>query len=78
MALLNQNIGHIVGAVVAQLLIQRSTTNSRGVAFHLDYVAIDGFGFLRQFQQLGSVLGINFNLAVAEVNCHLVEDVVII
>jgi hypothetical protein len=37
MTLLNQDIGHTVGAVLTELLVEAHAPDGRGVAFHLDY-----------------------------------------
>jgi hypothetical protein len=44
-SLLNQKIGHLIGAVFAELLVHSHAADGGGVTFHLDHVAVDGFGF---------------------------------
>ena len=65
--LLKQDLGYIIGAVLAELLVQFHAANGRGVAFHFDHVAVDSLAFPSQGQKLGRILGINFDFAVPEI-----------
>lgn len=59
-SLLQQDVGHVAGAVFTQFLVQRCAARNRRIAFHLDHVTVNTLGFLCQRQQLCIVLGINF------------------
>ena len=78
MALLKQDIRNDVGAILTKLLVKGHAADGRGVTFHLDHVAVDGLGFLRQRQQLGDVLRFDFYLAIAEIDRRFVKDIVIV
>lgn len=65
-SLLNQDIGHVIRALLGELLVQNNTAGPRVVSYSLDQITVDGLGLPSQRQQLGLVLRVNLNFATAE------------
>src|SRR5208283_4044339 len=76
-ALLLQEIGYVVGALGAELLVHRRRSYRRRISLHLNHVTGDRLGLLAQFQELRFVLLIEGHLAVGEQDLHFAHDVVL-
>ena len=78
MTLLQQNVGDILGAFIAELLVQGNAARGCSATFDLYHVALNRLRFFSQCYQLRRVLGVDFHLAIAEIDGDFVDDVVIV
>src|SRR5438477_10248680 len=63
-ALLKQDVGYILRALLTELLIHGDTADRRSIALYFDHVATNLRSLLRERRELRSVLGIDLGFAV--------------
>ena len=63
--LLLQEVGDVVSTLFAELLIRGNAATGRGIAFHLDHVAIYGLCFVCQGRSAALYWGSTFTLPLA-------------
>jgi hypothetical protein len=77
LALLLEEIGDVLGALRAELLVKSGAANLGCIALHLNDVAGDSLSLLSQLQKLRLVLRFDVDFAIAEEDGDLAHDVVV-